>query len=135
FRIADSVQTAFFEGHGDCIIVVPDKERRTFTDRFELDGMAFELPSVNFFSCNNPYGACRTCEGFGSVLGLDLDLVMSYKSLSVYEGAIAPWRSETSSKWLKSLIKNGIQFDVPIQRANEDLDEAQKEVLWTGNKY
>src|SRR5690554_6151190 len=90
FRIADSVQTAFFEGHGDCIIVVPDKERKTFTDRFELDGMAFELPSVNFFSFNNPYGACRTCEGFGSVLGLDPDLVIPDKSLSVYEGAIAP---------------------------------------------
>ena len=135
FRIADSVQTAFFEGHGDCIIVVPDKERRTFTDRFELDGMAFELPSVNFFSFNNPYGACRTCEGFGSVLGLDPDLVIPDKSLSVYEGAIAPWRGETSSKWLEPLIKNGIQFDFPIHRAYEDLDEAQKEVLWTGNKY
>lgn len=135
FRIADSVQTAFFEGHGDCIIVVPDKQRRTFTDRFELDGMAFELPSVNFFSFNNPYGACRTCEGFGSVLGLDPDLVIPDKSLSVYEGAIAPWRGETSGKWLEPLIKNGIQFDFPIHRAYEDLDEAQKQVLWTGNKW
>lgn len=135
FRIADSVQTAFFEGHGDCIIVVPDKQRRTFTDRFELDGMAFELPSVNFFSFNNPYGACRTCEGFGSVLGLDPDLVIPDKSLSVYEGAIAPWRGETSSKWLEPLIKNGIQFDFPIHRAYEDLDEAQKQLLWTGNKW
>ena len=135
FRIADSVQTAFFEGHGDCIIVVPDKERKTFTDRFELDGMAFELPSVNFFSFNNPYGACRTCEGFGSVLGLDPDLVIPDKSLSVYEGALAPWRGETSGKWLEPLIKNGIQFDFPIHRAYEDLDEAQKAVLWTGNKY
>ena len=135
FRIADSVQTAFFEGHGDCIVVVPDKERGTFTDRFELDGIAFELPSVNFFSFNNPYGACRTCEGFGSVLGLDPDLVIPDKSLSVYEGAIAPWRGETSSKWLEPLIKNGIQFDFPIHRAYEDLDEAQKAVLWTGNKY
>jgi excinuclease ABC subunit A len=135
FRVADSVQTAFFEGHGDCIIVVPHKERKTFTDRFELDGMAFELPSVNFFSFNNPYGACRTCEGFGSVLGLDPDLVIPDKSLSVYEGAIAPWRGETSSKWLEPLIKNGIQFDFPIHRAYEDLDEVQKAVLWTGNKY
>lgn len=135
FRIADSVQTAFFEGHGDCIIVVPDKQRRTFTDRFELDGMAFELPSVNFFSFNNPYGACRTCEGFGSVLGLDPDLVIPDKSLSVYEGAIAPWRGETSGKWLEPLIKNGIQFDFPIHRAYEDLDEAQKQLLWAGNKW
>ena len=135
FRIADSVQTAFFEGHGDCIVVVPDKERGTFTDRFELDGIAFELPSVNFFSFNNPYGACRTCEGFGSVLGLDPDLVIPDKSLSVYEGAIAPWRGETSGKWLEPLIKNGIQFDFPIHRAYEDLDEAQKQLLWTGNKW
>jgi excinuclease ABC subunit A len=135
FRIADSVQTAFFEGHGDCIIMIPDRERKVFTDRFELDGMLFELPSVNFFSFNNPYGACRTCEGFGSVLGLDPDLVIPDKSLSVYEGAVAPWRGETSSKWLEPLIKNGIQFDFPIHRAYEDLDEAQKAVLWTGNKW
>src|SRR5690606_1543272 len=84
FRIADSVQTAFFEGHGDCFVLVPGKVRKEFSDRFELDGMGFELPSVNFFSFNNPYGACRTCEGFGSVLGLDPDLVIPDKSLSVY---------------------------------------------------
>ena len=135
FRIADSVQTAFFEGHGDCVILVPDKERKVFTDRFELDGIVFELPSVNFFSFNNPYGACRTCEGFGSVLGLDPDLVIPDKSLSVYEGAIAPWRGETSSKWLEPLVKNGIRFDFPIHRAYEDLDDDQKALLWTGNKY
>lgn len=134
FRIADSVQTAFFEGHGECVVLVPDKERKTFTDRFELDGILFELPSVNFFSFNNPYGACRTCEGFGSVLGLDPDLIIPDKSLSVYEGAIAPWRGETSSKWLEPLVKNGIQFDFPIHRAYEDLDEDQKTLLWIGNK-
>src|SRR5690554_2937045 len=135
FRIADSVQTAFFEGHGDCVILVPDKERKVFTDRFELDGIVFALPSVNFFSFNNPYGPCRTCEGFGSVLGLDPDLVIPDKSLSVYEGAIAPWRGETTGKWLEPLVKNGIQFDFPIHRAYEDLDENQKSLLWTGNKY
>src|SRR5690554_4009071 len=135
FRIADSVQTAFFEGHGDCVILVPVKERKVFTDRFELDGIVFELPSVNFFSFNNPYGACRTCEGFGSVLGLDPDLVIPDKSLSVYEGAVAPWRGESSRKWLNELIKNGIQFDFPIHRPYEDLNDEQKELLWTGNKY
>jgi excinuclease ABC subunit A len=135
FRIADSVQTAFFEGHGECFVLVPGKQRKAFTDRFELDGMLFELPSVNFFSFNNPYGACRTCEGFGSVLGLDPDLIIPDKSLSVYEGAIAPWRGETSGKWLEPLVKNGIQFDFPIHRAYEDLDEAQKALLWTGNSY
>lgn len=135
FRIADSVQTAFFEGHGDCIVEVPGKERKSFSDRFELDGMSFELPSVNFFSFNNPYGACRTCEGFGSVLGIDPDLVIPDKSLSVYEGAIAPWRGESSGKWLEPLIKNGIQFDFPIHRAYEDLDEDQRALLWTGNRW
>ena len=73
FRIADSVQTALFEGHGDCKITIPEKETKEFSDRFELDGMSFELPSVNFFSFNNPYGACKRCEGFGNVLGIDPD--------------------------------------------------------------
>ena len=135
FRIADSVQTAFYEGHGECTVTIPGKEKKTFTDRFELDGMSFELPSVNFFSFNNPYGACKRCEGFGSVLGLDPDLIIPDKSLSVYEGAIAPWRGESSGKWLEPLVKKGIYFDFPIHRAYEDLDEAQKELIWTGNSY
>lgn len=135
FRISDSVQTAFFEGHGTCHILVPDQGFKAFSDRFELDGMAFELPSVNFFSFNNPYGACRTCEGFGNVLGIDIDLVFPDKSLSVYEGAIAPWRGESSSKWLEPLVKKGIHFDFPIHRAYEDLSEEEKGLLWTGNSY
>lgn len=135
FRIADSVQTAFFEGQGDCTVFIPGKEKRTFSDRFELDGMGFELPSVNFFSFNNPYGACKTCEGFGSVLGIDPDLVIPDKSLSVYEGAIAPWRGETTGKWLEPLLKKGIYFDFPIHRAYEDLNDAEKELLWLGNSY
>lgn len=135
YRIADSVQTAFFEGHGDCIIAVPGNSRKVFSDRFELDGISFELPSVNLFSFNNPYGACRTCEGFGSVLGIDPDLVIPDKSLSVYEGAIAPWRGETTRKWLDPLLKDGIRFDFPIHRPYEDLTEEQKELLWTGNRY
>src|SRR5690554_5692392 len=135
YRIADSVQTAFFEGHGECFVLIPGRERKVFTDRFELDGITCELPSVNFFSFNNPYGACKTCEGFGSVLGLDADLVIPDKSLSVYEGAIAPWRGESSRKWLEPLIKNGIQFDFPIHRAYEDLDEDQRALLWTGNRW
>lgn len=135
FRIADSVQTAFFEGHGECTVLVPGKDKRTFSDRFELDGMSFELPTVNFFSFNNPYGACKTCEGFGSVLGIDPDLVIPDKSLSVYEGAIAPWRGESTGKWLEPLVKKGIYFDFPIHRAYEDLTEAEQQLLWTGNSY
>ncbi|WP_291786179.1 excinuclease ABC subunit UvrA [Cecembia sp.] len=135
FRIADSVQTAFFEGHGECKVLIPGKDKRTFSDRFELDGLSFELPSVNFFSFNNPYGACKTCEGFGSVLGIDPDLVIPDKSLSVYEGAIAPWRGESTRKWLEPLVKKGIYFDFPIHRAYEDLSEAEKDLLWKGNTH
>ncbi len=134
FRIADSVQTAFYEGHGECR-VMHGEDVRVFSDRFELDGMVFEEPSVNFFSFNNPYGACQTCEGFGSVLGIDPDLVIPDKSLTVYEGAIAPWRSDKMNEWLQPLIKNGIRFDFPIHRPYNELSEAEQELLWTGNKY
>ncbi|MFT4857570.1 MAG: excinuclease ABC subunit A, partial [Planctomycetota bacterium] len=135
FRIADSVQTALFEGHGDVKITVPELEIKSFSDRFELDGMVFELPTVNFFSFNNPFGACKTCEGFGNVLGIDPDLVIPDKDLSVYEGALAPWRGESSRSWLDPLLKKGIEFDFPIHRAYNELSEKEKALLWTGNKY
>jgi excinuclease ABC subunit A len=135
FRLADSVQTSFFEGEGDCYIYVVGDEKYQFSDRFEKDGIKFEEPTVNFFSFNNPFGACKTCEGFGKVLGIDEDLVFPDKSLSVYEGAIAPWRSERMSKWLEPLIKRGIEFDFPIHREINDLTEEQYRLLWTGNKY
>lgn len=135
FRLSDSVQTAFFEGEGVCLVDVIGKEKRIFSDKFELDGMIFEEPSINLFSFNNPYGACRRCEGFGKVLGIDEDLVIPDKSLSVYEGAIAPWRSEKMQEWLAPLIKNGIRFDFPIHRSYQDLSEKEKELLWNGNEY
>lgn len=135
FRIADSVQTSFFEGEGDCIVYAEGKSKLHFSDRFELDGMKFTEPSVNFFSFNNPYGACQTCEGFGKILGIDEDLVIPDKSLSVYEGAIAPWRSETMGEWLKPLLKTGIKFDFPIHRPYNELTQKQQELLWTGNEY
>ncbi|MEM6361674.1 MAG: excinuclease ABC subunit A, partial [Bacteroidota bacterium] len=135
YRISDSIQTAYFEGMGDCNVEVVGHTKKSFSDRFEADGMKFEEPSVNFFSFNNPYGACRTCEGFGKVLGIDSDLVIPDKSLSVYEGAIAPWRSEAMQKWLLPLLKDGIKFDFPIHRAIEDLTEAEVELLWNGNEY
>jgi excinuclease ABC subunit A len=134
FRLSDSVQTSFFEGHGTCIVKL-DEETRTFSDRFELDGEVFEEPSVNFFSFNNPYGACQTCEGFGSVLGIDEDLVIPDKTMTVYEGAIAPWRTDKQSEWLKPLVKNGIRFDFPIHRPYNELSEAERNLLWKGNKY
>ncbi|KYG77699.1 MULTISPECIES: excinuclease ABC subunit UvrA [Roseivirga] len=135
FRFSDSVQTALFEGQGDCIIDIPGEGRTSFSDRFEADGMLFEEPSVNLFTFNNPYGACKRCEGFGKILGIDPDLVIPDKSLSVYDGVIAPWRSETMRKWLAPLLKHGIEFDFPIHRAYADLTHEEQEVLWTGNKY
>ncbi|HEX5169648.1 MAG TPA: excinuclease ABC subunit UvrA [Cyclobacteriaceae bacterium] len=135
FRLSDSVQTAFFEGEGYCTVYLENQEPLHFSDRFELDGITFTEPTVNFFSFNNPFGACKTCEGFGKVLGIDEDLVVPDKSLSVYEGAIAPWRTETMSEWLKPLLKNGIKFDFPIHRAYADLSQPERELLWTGNEY
>jgi excinuclease ABC subunit A len=135
FRISDSVQTAFFEGLGDCFIYAEGKEKKHFSDRFELDGMIFTEPTVNFFSFNNPFGACQTCEGFGKVLGIDEELVIPDKSLSVFENAIAPWRGEVMSEWQKPLIKNGIKFDFPIHRPYNELTQKQRDLLWNGNEY
>ncbi len=135
FRLSDSVQTAFFEGEGYCTVHAEGHGKLNFSDRFELDGMTFTEPSINFFSFNNPFGACQTCEGFGKVLGIDEDLVIPDKSLSVYEGAIAPWRSETMGEWQKPLLKNGIKFDFPIHRPYNELTKAQQDLLWNGNSY
>lgn len=135
FRISDSVQTAFYEGQDESYVHAEGHKTLHFSDRFELDGMTFTEPSVNFFSFNNPFGACRTCEGFGKVLGIDEDLVIPDKSLSVYEGAIAPWRTEVMSEWGKPLLKNGIKFDFPIHRPYNELTEKERELLWNGNSY
>jgi excinuclease ABC subunit A len=139
FRIADSVQTSFYESKGDCVVEIYQKgkevETTSFSDRFEADGMLFEEPNINFFSFNSPYGACRTCEGFGTVLGIDDDLVIPDKTMSVYEGVVAPWRTPKMSSWLSPLIQKGIDFDFPIHRAYQDLTPEQQQLLWTGNKY
>jgi excinuclease ABC subunit A len=133
-RMADSAQTAFFEGKGDCYIDC-EGERKLFSDRFELDGIRFEEPSPNFFSFNNPYGACPKCEGFGKVIGIDEDLVIPDKTKSVYDGAIAPWRGEKMKEWLEVLVKNSIKFDFPIHRSYFQLTKAEQKLLWKGNKY
>lgn len=139
-RIADSVQTAFFEGHGECIIdestAGTDKIKSSmYCDRFEADGITFEEPSVHFFSFNNPFGACKTCEGYGKVIGIDPDLVIPDKSKSVYDGAIAPWRGEKMKEWLDAFVKQSSKFDFPIHRPYHQLTKKQQELLWTGNKY
>ena len=133
-RLADSVQTAYFEGKGECVVEV-NEDRFEFSDKFELDGIVFEEPTPNFFSFNNPYGACKRCEGYGKVIGIDPDLVIPDKSRSVFDGAIAPWRGEKMGAWLDKLVRTAIKFDFPIHRAYSDLTKAQQEVLWTGNNY
>lgn len=138
FRMADSVQTAFFEGDGACeveIITSKGSQCYPFSDKFEKDSIVFEEPSVNLFSFNNPFGACRTCEGFGRILGIDPDLVIPDKSLSIYEGAVAPWRSQSMKKWVEPLLRHGIKFDYPIHRPYVDLTEEEQQLLWTGNQY
>ncbi len=135
FRFGDSIQTAFFEGQGICIVDVDGEVSKTFSDKFELDGILFEKPTVNFFSFNNPYGACRTCEGFGRILGIDENLVIPDKSLSVYEGAIAPWRSETMKKWNMAFINVSSKFDFPIHKPFNELSEEHVQLLWSGSEH
>ncbi len=132
FRLGDSVQTAFYEGHGSCHIHYRGEKVVKYSDRFELDDMVFEEPSVNLFSFNNPYGACKRCEGFGNVLGIDPDLVIPDKNLSVFENAIVPWRSENMKKWVQPLIDMAMDIDFPIHRSIKELTEEQYEQLWNG---
>lgn len=133
-RIADSVQTAFFEGKGDLYVEQEGKSTH-FCDRFELDDIRFDEPTPNFFSFNNPYGACKRCEGYGNVIGIDEDLVIPDKSKSLYDNAIAPWRGEKMREWLNKLIKNADKFNFPIHRSYNELTEKEQRLIWTGNKY
>ena len=137
-RISDSVQTAFFEGQGECITEIQDTAKSkliSFSNRFELDGISFEEPSTQLFSFNNPYGACKRCEGFGSIIGIDEDLVMPDKSLSVYEGAIVCWRGDKMKEWNEQLIRSSYKFDFPIHRPVFELPRDQRKLLWEGNNY
>ncbi len=137
-RLGDSVQTAFYEGSGNCIIIAETSGKiseTTFSDKYETDGMLFDEPSVNLFTFNNPYGACKKCEGFGNVIGIDEDLVIPNKHLSIYEEAVACWKGEKMSEWKDQLVKNAYKFDFPIHKPFMELTEEQKELLWTGNEY
>lgn len=135
-RISDSVQTAFTEGGGACYVrEFPDGELHYFNNRFELDGIEFEEPDPHLFNYNNPFGACRTCEGFGRVMGIDEHKVIPDHNLSIYDGAIAPWKGETAEKYLDPLIHNAHYFDFPIHKAYKNLSEKEKELLWAGNRY
>ncbi len=135
-RFSDSVQLSFSEGHGDCTICSADgSERATFSTSFELDNMEFQEPSEHFFTFNNPFGACKTCEGYGSVIGIDEKLVFPDRSLSVFQGAVAPWRGETMGEYLQELIFSASKFDFPIHRPVSQLSKDEYELLWTGNKH
>lgn len=134
-RIADSVHTAFMEGEGDCILEVMDGETAYFNNRFELDGIEFPELSPQLFNYNNPYGACKRCEGYGRILGIDEDKVIPNKELSVYDGAIVCWKGKRGEKWLDRLINKAHEFDFPLHTPYEDLTQKQKDILWDGNKY
>lgn len=131
-RLADSISTAFFEGHGEMFIEVNSNQFLHFSNKFEADGMQFEEPSPNLFSFNNPYGACTVCEGFGQVLGIDKDLVIPDKRLSLYENAIAPWKGEKLSWWKEQFIKGASKSGFPIHKPIMDLTKEQYQHLWTG---
>lgn len=138
-RVADSVQTTFSEGNGECLVYVEKNENKyeshQFSNLFEADGMKFEEPDVNFFTFNNPIGACKTCEGFGSIIGIDPDLVMPNKSLSVYDSAVACWNGETMSYYKKQLLKNAHKFNFPVHKPVAELTKAQLDLLWKGNEH
>ncbi|MEJ6787162.1 MAG: excinuclease ABC subunit UvrA [Bacteroidota bacterium] len=131
-RLSDSIETAFWEGEGQCTII-SDTDHHIFNNKFELDGMTFEEPSVNLLSFNNPYGACSECEGFGSIIGIDPELVIPNRSLSVYENGIACWKGETLSQWKNDFIASSAKTNFPIHRAISELTEKELDLLWQGN--
>ena len=134
-RLADSAETAFFEGHDTCIIRIYTSEGtvvKEYSKKFEADGMVFEEPTDMMFSFNNPLGACPTCEGFGKVLGIDENLVVPDKSLSVFQGAVVCWKGDVMGEWLKEFIVKSEKYNFPIHRPYYDLTQKEKDLLWHG---
>ncbi|MBT8286728.1 MAG: excinuclease ABC subunit UvrA [Bacteroidia bacterium] len=135
-RLADAIQTAFFEGKGECFIeTLEDGTTKQFSNRFELDGLTFLEPNIHLFSFNNPYGACPKCEGYGDIIGIDEGLVVPNTALSVYENAIFPWRGESMSWYRDQLVNNSHKFDFPIHRSYFELTSDQKQLIWDGNEF
>lgn len=132
-RLADSIQTAFYESEGECLVEVDGSKIHTFNNRFEADGIVFDEPTPNLFSFNNPYGACPVCEGFGQVLGIDDGLVIPDARLSVYEGAVVCWRGEKMQEWQSAFIKAAAKYDFPIHKPVADLTDTEYRLLWNGN--
>jgi len=135
-RLADAIELAFYEGKGICSLLhLEDKRREVFSNKFELDGLTFLMPSVHLFSFNNPLGACPVCEGFGDVMGIDPELVIPDTSKSIYDQAIVPWRGSTMVKFYDKLINSAYLFDFPIHKPYFELTKVQKELLWKGNSH
>ena len=135
-RVADAIEIAFYEGKGTCSLwSLAEEKRVSFSNRFELDGMDFVVPNVHFFSFNNPFGACKKCEGFGDIIGIDPELVVPDTSRSIYDEAIAPWRGPGMRKFHKQLIENAFKFDFPIHKPYFELSEEHIQTLWDGNSY
>ena len=135
-RLADAVQTAFYEGKGNCYLQeVATKKKQHFSANFELDGLQFLEPNIHLFSFNNPYGACPSCEGYGNIIGIDEDLVIPNTALSVYENAIFPWRGDSMGWYRDQLVNNAYKFDFPIHKPFFQLSSQQKELIWNGNSY
>ena len=131
-RIADSINTAFYEGGGSCILDIIDQERVGFNNRFELDGITFLEPSPQLFNYNNPYGACKKCEGYGMILGIDPKKVIPNHSLSLYEGAVACWKGESHGRWLDQVIYTAEETGIPIHEPYRSLSTDHKDILWEG---
>ena len=135
-RLADAIQTAFFEGKGECYIeLLKDNKQQFFSNKFELDGIDFLEPNVHLFSFNNPYGACPKCEGYGDIIGIDEDLVIPNTALSVFENAIFAWRGESMSWYRDELVNNSHKFDFPIHKPYFQLSDEHKQLIWNGNEY
>lgn len=132
-RLADSVQTAFYEGKGEMFVRnITNDDTRIFSNKYELDGIDFTEPNVHFFSFNNPFGACPSCEGYGKIIGIDADLVVPNKNLSIYEDAVVAWKGDKMSEWKDLLIRQATQLDFPIHKPYYELTEAQRDILWHG---
>ncbi|ATA89627.1 excinuclease ABC subunit A [Capnocytophaga stomatis] len=135
-RLADAIDTAFFEGKGECIIEeVENQNKQTFSNKFELDGIEFSEPNVHLFSFNNPYGACPKCDGYGDTIGLDEELIIPNTALSVYDNCVYPWRGEAMSWYRDQLVLNAYKFDFPIHKPWFELTKEQKKLVWNGNKF
>ncbi|HRG40116.1 MAG TPA: excinuclease ABC subunit UvrA [Saprospiraceae bacterium] len=134
-RVADSVQVAFNESEGECLVSLTDGSTQYFNNRFELDGLIFIEPTHQLFNYNNPFGACPKCEGYGKMLGIDPEKIIPDENLSIYQEAIACWRGEKGKLWWQQLIQHADEFDFPIHKPYKDLSDEHKELLWSGNTY